>query len=183
MESEYYDVPSAAIDAAVEAVYAGTDWTPAFIDSTAASRLERQSGVGDFDISALSPDNNSAQEAFRKSEIIKQNASEEPSGNSALDSILGAVDKAGSFVQKNSKLFELGSGLIGGAYAAQEKRDAAAATTAAQIAAEERAAAAKAATLKRIGDSIIAMKKPTMGKQVPLTRIDGSRVYNNERSL
>lgn len=89
-----------------------------------------------------------------------------------LDKVLSGANAVGKFTNDNSKAIELITGMIGGAYTAQEKRDAV------QALAQE-----KIDTRNRISDSMVKMKRPTIGKPSSLKRLDGSEVYNKDGSF
>lgn len=121
----------------------------------------------------------SNQEIFRLSEILADNSAAADSVNVlsavdsfSLDGVMKAINAAGTFVENNKSLTNLVAGAIGGAYTAQEKRDAL--TQASQLDAEKR---------QRISDSIVGMKKVNTGRPGLLTRTSGNRVFNDQGKI
>lgn len=95
-----------------------------------------------------------------------------------------AADSVGRAYDKDPmKFFELGAKTLGGVYLADQKRDAIAKQNQAALDQQNNKAAIEEAERKRYSDSFVSRPTVARSTPVPLSRMDGSRVFNGNGTL
>lgn len=95
-----------------------------------------------------------------------------------------AADSVGRAYDKDPmKFLELGAKTLGGVYLADQKRDALAKQNQAALDQQNNKAAIEEAERKRYNASFVSQPVMSRNPQKPLTRMDGSRVFNGNGTL
>lgn len=120
----------------------------------------------------------------RKSDAFKgfEQRMDTPQDNESLvDKVSKKIDKASNWLDTHKKLTELITGSIGGAYMADEKRKAAEAAQQARLNEQNNAARIAQEQNAAFGASVGGLRPVKRGliSQMPLKRLDGSRVFDN----
>lgn len=96
-----------------------------------------------------------------------------------LSTLEDKFSNGSDWIEKHKKTSDIILGMIGGAYAANEKRDAAKALAQSRLDEQNNADRLVQEQNQRYSDSIVNRKRTPPKQQQKLTRIDGTPVFNN----